>query len=135
MTGVAEDTLWKAMLYSIRNPRKSGMKVDQVSISDKPGYMQRSMRIMEKPGSPTVTDNVRVIENAREITYRPLTNGQESEQERVFALRSDPLRFEMFNRHSRDEMRIDWQAPRSVAVDVFQTVLSVAQRMNQGELL
>lgn len=134
MTGVTEDTLWKAMLYTIRNPQKSGMDVDRVSISDRSGYMQRSMRILGKPGSPSVTDNVRVIEGAREITYRPVINGQESEQERVFALRMDPLRCEMFNRNSRDEMRVDWQVPRSVAIQVFQAVSSVAKRMGQGEL-
>merc|ERR1719360_261459 len=111
MTGVTEDTLWKAMLTAMKNPDKFGMKVDSVRVQDMSGYMQRSMRLLEKPGSPTVTDNIRVMEGAREILYRPVKNGQESEEERVFALRTEPLRFEMFSRHARDKMRFDWTAP------------------------
>mmetsp|Transcript_30623 Transcript_30623/g.95154 ORF Transcript_30623/g.95154 Transcript_30623/m.95154 type:complete len:92 (-) Transcript_30623:39-314(-) len=91
--------------------------------------MQRSMRLLGKPGSPTVIDNIRVVESAQEITYRPVVNNVESEEERVFALRTEPLRFEMFCRHSRDEMRLDWQAPRSICVGVFDAALAAAQRM------
>merc|ERR1712012_1348798 len=102
-----------------RNPAECGLKVDGVSVRDMTGYMQRTMRILEKPGSPTVTDNIRVMESAQEITYRPVDNNVESEEERVFALRTDPLRLEMFKRNSKDEMRLDWQAPRSLCVPVF----------------
>merc|ERR1712032_1507803 len=49
---------------------------DSVRVQDMSGYMQRSMRLLEKPGSPTVTDNIRVMEGAREILYRPVKNGQ-----------------------------------------------------------
>merc|ERR1712154_718022 len=85
------------------------------------GCMQRSMRLAGKSGTPTVTDNIRVLEQAQEITYRPVTNGQEGEEERVFALRTDPLRFEMFSRLSRDGMRLigrrraPWQTKSSIA--------------------
>ena len=129
VTGVNQDALWKAMLYAMRNPAECGLKVDGVSVRDMRGYMQRTMRILEKPGSPTVTDNIRVIESAQEITYRPVVNGTESEEERVFALRADPLRLEMFCRNSRDEMRRDWQAPRSVCIPVFDATVTAAQRM------
>merc|ERR1712051_77420 len=129
VTGMNQDTLWKAMLYAMRNPAECGLKVDGVSVRDMKGYMQRTMRILEKPGSPTVTDNIRVIESAQEITYRPVVNSVESEEERVFALRTEPLRLEMFKRHSRDEMRLDWQAPRSLCIPVFDATVSAAQRM------
>merc|ERR1712045_281096 len=105
---------WKAMLYAMRNPAECGLKVDNVVLQDKPGFMQRSMRLLEKPGSPTMIDNLRVIESAKEITYRTLVNGVESQEEKVFALRKDPLRFEMFCRNAGDSMRLDWQAPRSI---------------------
>merc|ERR1712018_903410 len=101
ITGLSQDALWKAMLYCMRNPGECGLKVD----------------------------NVRVLESAQEITYRPVVNGQEAAEERVFALRSDPLRFEMFCRNSKDEMRLDWQAPRSIALPVFDATTAVAQRM------
>merc|ERR1719517_126881 len=107
----------------------AGMRVDSVRVQDMSGYMQRSMRLLEKPGSPTVTDNIRVMEGAREILYRPVKNGQESEEERVFALRTGPLRFEMFSRNARDNMRFDWTAPRSVAISVFDSTAAVARRM------
>merc|ERR1712127_1132832 len=105
ITGMSQDALWKAMLFAMRNPAECGLKVTNVTVRDMSGYMQRSMCIVEKPGSPTVTDNIRVIESAQEITYRPVVNGTESEEERVFALRADPLRLEMFCRNSKDEMR------------------------------
>lgn len=131
VSGMTQDDLWKAMLFSVRNPDKCGMKVADVKVKDvpgymqKPGHMQRSVRLLEQPGCPSVTDNVRVLENALEITYRPVEGGKESEMERVFALRTNPLRCEMFCRHSKTEMRIDWQAPRAVAKDVFQAVTLV----------
>jgi hypothetical protein len=129
ITGMSQDALWKAMLYAMRNPAECGLKVNGVSVRDMSGYMQRTMRILDKPGSPTVTDNIRVIESAQEITYRPVNNNVESEEERVFALRMDPMRLEMFCRHSKDEMRLDWQAPRSLCVPVFDATVAAAQRM------
>jgi len=129
VTDIGQDALWRAMLYAMRNPAECGLKVDGVSVRDMRGYMQRTMRLLEKPGSPTVTDNIRVIESAQEITYRPVNNNVESEEERVFALRMDPMRLEMFCRHSKDEMRLDWQAPRSVCVPVFDATVAAAQRM------
>jgi len=129
VAGVSQDALWRAMLFAMRSPAECGMKVDGVTVRDMRGYMQRTMRILEKPGSPTVTDNIRVIESAQEITYRPVVNGVEAEEERVFALRTEPLRFEMFCRHSKDEMRLDWSAPRSVCIPVFDATTAAAQRM------
>merc|ERR1719210_2248937 len=127
VTSANQDSLWRAMLYAMRNPAECGLKVDGVSTRDMSGYMQRTMRLLEKSGSPTVTDNIRVIESAQEITYRPVVNNVESEEERVFALRTDPLRLEMFCRHSKDEMRLDWQAPRSICVPVFDATVAAAQ--------
>merc|ERR1712107_843629 len=80
ITDLSQDTLWKAMLYAMRNPAQCGLKVDGVSVRDMTGYMQRTMRTLEKPGSPTVTDNIRVMESAQEITYRPVENNVESER-------------------------------------------------------
>jgi len=129
VTSVNQDSLWRAMLYVMRNPAEGGLKVDGVSVRDMSGYLQRTMRLLEKAGSPTVTDNIRVIESAQEITYRPVVNNVESEEERVFALRMDPPRLEMFCRNSKDEMRLDWQAPRSVCAPVFDATVAAAQRM------
>merc|ERR1712117_128665 len=128
MIGLKQDDLWKAMLYATRNPAECGLKVDSVSIRDMNGFMQRSKRLLEKADKPTVIENIRVLEQAQEITYRPVRNGQEVEEERVFALRTDPLRLEMFSRNSKDGMRLDWQAPRATANEVFDRTAEVAQR-------
>merc|ERR1712117_45886 len=128
LSEASQDELWKAMLYAMRSPAECGLKVDSVAIRDMNGFMQRSMRLLEKSGKPTVTDNIRVLEQAQEITYRPVTGGQEGEEERVFALRTDPLRLEMFTRHSKDGMRLDWQAPCAVANEIFDRTAEVAQR-------
>merc|ERR1712242_663766 len=129
VTSVNQDSVWRAMLYVMRNPAEGGLKVDGVNVRDMSGYLQRTMRLLEKAGSPTVTDNIRVIESAQEITYRPVVNNVEPEEERVFAFRMDPPRLEMFCRNSKDEMRLDWQAPRSVCVPVFDATVAAAQRM------
>ena len=73
-----------------------------------------------------MTVNLRIVESAMEITYRPVINGVESAEERVFALRTDPLRFKMFSRRSADNMRLDWQAPRSACTDVFDMTVTSA---------
>jgi len=124
--GASQDAAWKAMLYAMRKPAECGLKVDSVAISDMKGFMQRTMRLAGKPGSPFVTDNIRVNEQAQEIAYRPVVNNIEGEEERIFALRTDPLRFEMYCRNSKDEMRLDWQAPRSIATEIFEATAAVA---------
>merc|ERR1719471_1780600 len=134
LAGVSQDAAWRAMLYAMRSPAECGLKVDSVSVKDEQGRMRRSMRLLSKPGCPTVTDCIRANDTAQEIAYRPVVGGQEGEEERVFALRTEPLRFEMFCRNVRDGMRLDWQAPRAVATQVFDSTAAVAQR-GQGAAL
>merc|ERR1712241_803381 len=128
IVGANRDAAWKAMLFAMRKPAECGLKVDTVSVRDETGFMQRTMRLADKPGTPFVTDNIRVNESAQEIAYRPVVNNTEGVEERIFALRTDPLRFEMYCRNSKGEMRVDWQAPRSVAMDIFEATASVAGR-------
>jgi len=75
----------------MRNPADAGIKVGSVRVQERGGYMQRTMCLFDKAGSTTVTDNIRVMEGAQEILYRPVIGGQESAEERVFALRIEPL--------------------------------------------
>jgi hypothetical protein len=129
MTGMTKDTLWKAMLFSVRNPKRCGMAVENVQCIDRAGYMERSMVLTEKPNRDMIKDNVYTKNDALEILYRPVVNNREVEEERVFAIRTDPLRCEMYCRHSRDEMRINWTAPKAVATGVFDEVTQLAQLM------
>ena len=132
ITNVSQDSLWRAMLYSARNPGQCGLDVDDVDVrgvamsGEKYAVTQRTMRLSEKSGSPTVTENIRFNECAQEITFRPVANGVESEEERVYALRTDPLRLEMFSRSSKDGARSDWQAPSSMCVSIFDATVAVA---------
>jgi len=128
IVGASQDGAWKAMLYAMRKPAECGLNVDNVAVCDKDGFMQRTMRLAGKPGSPTVTDNIRVNESAQEIAYRPVVNNIEGIEERIFALRTDPLRFEMYCRNSKDEMRLSWQAPRSIATEIFEATAAIASR-------
>merc|ERR1712241_410433 len=126
LLGLSQDSAWKAMLYATRNPAECGLPVDQVTLRDTQGFLQRTKRLKEKAGSPVVTENIRVMEGAQEIAFRPVINNAETDEERIFALRTDPLRFEMYSRSSKDQTRLDWQAPRSVARAVFDGTASVA---------
>lgn len=128
-TGMDADCMWKSMLYCIRNPAKCGMNVTNVKITDNKGYMTRTMTLKDKPGKPTVTDNVYVDESAREIIYRTVAQGRESADERVFVVREEPLRMEMFSRHAKDHLRAHWTAPRGVATMIFDEVTEIGQLM------
>uniref|UniRef100_A0A7S4T1J3 Alpha/beta hydrolase fold-3 domain-containing protein n=1 Tax=Alexandrium monilatum TaxID=311494 RepID=A0A7S4T1J3_9DINO len=126
ISGLSKAAVWKAMVRSVRVPAEYGMAVDRVAVREMPGYLQRSMRLLERPGSPVMTENVRVLAASKEITYRPVVRGEEVAEERVFALRVDPLRCELFSRRADDQVRIDWQAPRTLAIDIFASVEATA---------
>merc|ERR1719361_2940546 len=87
------------------------------------------MTLMEKPGKPTVRDNVYIDEQAQEIIFRGVTNGKEEVDERVFVLRTGPLRLEMFSRHVKDKLRAHWTAPRAVAQEIFTECTNMGQLM------
>merc|ERR1712222_292803 len=86
-----------------------GLKVDQVSIQDKQGYAVRSMRVI--PTNRVLTEAIRLNEGAREILFRTLDNGVEHDHERVLALRTEPLRFELHKRCTKNEMKVAWNQP------------------------
>ena len=125
IVGPNQDAAWKTMLTAMRKPAQCGLMVDKVSVCDMKGFTQRTMRLAGKPGSPSVTDNTRVNENAQEIAYRPVINNIEGNEEHIFALRTDPLRFKLYCRNSKDEMRLDWQAPRSIGNEIFEATAAL----------
>jgi len=131
IAGATVDSCWRAMLLCARQPMSAGMPVTNAKVTDGSGSMQRTMTLAD---GRVVTDNVYVRPQAREILYRPVVNGQESQMERVFACREGP-RFEMYSRNRADELRQDWTAPKSIAVDVFNKcgAMGVAMAKNPGE--
>ena len=68
----------------------------------------------------------RVLDQALEITYSPVTDGQEGDEEQVFALHTDPPRQDTFGCHSNNGMRSDRQAPRATANEIFDRTADVA---------
>lgn len=136
MKGIPADNLWKAMLNCVRNPGKCGMNVSNVQVFDNVGYMTRFMTIRDKKNKPQVIDNVYVNEQAREIRYRvlELERGGESLDERVFAIRTEPLRCEMWCRHTKDQMRTHWTAPKAVAQEVFNKVEEMGRMLTTDRM-
>ena len=84
------------------------MPVDGVSFQEKAGYMVRSMRLI--PTNKVSTDNIRVNEAAQEIIFRSVKGGVEGTEERVLALRTEPLRCEIHCREVSTEVRVNWEA-------------------------
>ena len=60
------------------------------------------------------------------ITYTPVINGVEPAEERVFALRTDPLQFEMFSCNAFLNMRLEWQAPLLSCTEGFDRTVTAA---------
>jgi len=128
ITGILQENLWKAMLFCVRNPAKSGMNVENVKIFDNDGYMTRFMSIPDAKGKPMMIDNIYTDEQSATISYRrlELQRGGEGLNEKLFAIRQAPLRMEMWCRHTKDQLRVDWQAPKQVALEVFGKVAKLA---------
>jgi hypothetical protein len=127
-TEFSKDDVWNAMLQAVRNPEQSGMKVENVCMSDHPGFMQCTMRDLENPDCPMVIGNVRIDKDSLEITSRSVIEGKECGVERVFALHSDTLRCEIFSRFVKDGKRVEWGAPRTVVNEVFKAVQTLAKK-------
>ena len=102
IVGASQDGAWKAMLYAMRKPAECGLKVDNMAVCDQDGFMLRTMRLAGKPGSPTVTDNIRVTKvHRRSHTAQSSTTPRTSKSVSLPCERT-PLRFEMYRRNSKD---------------------------------
>jgi len=121
----SEDSLWKAMIYTTFKPDQFGMKVDQVSIQDKDGFAVRSMHVIKT--NRVLTETIRLNEGAREILFRSLDNGVEHDHERVLALRTEPLRFELHKRCTKNEMKVAWNQPTVLGNHLFECILNAAK--------
>lgn len=119
------DDVWKAMMFWINNPDGCGMKVDQVDIQDKEGYVLRSMRRLSD--NRVVSEQVRLNEGAPEILFKKVKKGVESNEEGVLALRTEPLRCEFHYRNSKDEMRVMSQEPSSSVQEIFDCIINAAR--------
>jgi len=119
------DDVWKAMIYWIYNPDGCGMKVDQVDVQDKEGYVFRSMRKISE--NRVVVEHIRLNEGAQEILIKNVKNGSESSDERVLALRTEPLRCEFHCRNAKDQMKLSSKEPASSVQEIFDCIISAVK--------
>ena len=97
--GATTDTLWEALVYNARNPQKF-MDVSDVSVTDCKGFLGRTMTVNASKG--VMTEHIYASERKGEISYRivdPDSNMRETDDERVIAVKEEPLRLvEFFHR-------------------------------------
>merc|ERR1719273_1844337 len=94
--------------------------------------MARSMTVTSFTGSVQVNENIYADETNNEMVYRLVKNGTETSDERVVAMRMEPLRLEFFYRNSADNCRSFWKAPQSVVTGIVEKVVQAASGMQNG---
>jgi len=119
--------LWKAMAAVLRDPTRFGIKVDQVMVSDQPGFLKRSYRIISQ--NRIKMEHVRVNEAAYELIFKTVKDGRESDVEHVWAVASKPLRCELHSRKSSDQMRVRWELPHEQANEIFDAFLAASSQV------
>ena len=83
--GVSHDSLWRAMMESIRDPARF-FACSDVSTKECAGFAQRTTTA----NGETHPENIYEDEPSCEIVYRNLVNGSETDHERVTAPRAHP---------------------------------------------
>jgi hypothetical protein len=122
-----KEKLWKAMAAVLRDPKRFGIKVDQVMVQDQPGFLKRSYRIISQ--NRTKVEHVRVNEAAQELIFKTIKDGRESENEHVWSLATAPLRCEIHSRKASDQMRVRWELPHEQANEIFDAFLAASSQV------
>merc|ERR1740116_59941 len=134
VTTCSSDGLWAAMVYKARNPQKF-MDVSNVTVVDRPGFIARSMTI--NPNGKRSEEHIYANEKTGEMIYRQVDpdTKQETEDERVIAVKESPLRMEFFHRHVSDGYRVYWQAPVGSVQGMVQELINYAASNMVQELI
>merc|ERR1719216_235225 len=108
------------------------MDVSNVTVVDRPGFIARSMTI--NPNGKRSEEHIYANEKTGEMIYRQVDpdTKQETEDERVIAVRESPLRMEFFHRHVSDGYRMYWQAPVGTVQNMIQELINYAAK-NEGK--
>merc|ERR1712137_1148097 len=112
-------------MESIREPARF-FPCSGVSIQEKQGYVQRTLTA----NGETYTENIYDDEASCEIVYRKLSNGAETDLERVVALRTHPLQVEFHLRNKNDGFRVQWNMSKSVSLSAADAFVREAKRMD-----
>merc|ERR1712032_1240530 len=121
VTSTDLDGLWAAMVYSARNPDKF-LDVSNVTVTDRPDFIARSMTI--NPHGKLSEEHIYANRETGEVTYRTVDpdTKREMEDERVIAMKENPLRMEFFHRRALNGHRVYWQAPVESAQSMAQEI-------------
>jgi len=122
-----KEQLWKAMAAVLRDPKRFGIKVDQVMVQDQPGFLKRSYRIISQ--NRAKVEHVRVNEAAQELIFKTIKDGRESDNEHVWTLATNPLRCEIHSRKASDQMRVRWELPHEQANELFDAFLAASTQV------
>merc|ERR1712117_466490 len=126
--GVSHDSLWRAMMESIRDPARF-FACSDVSIKECQGFVQRTITA----NGETYIENIYSDEPSCEIVYRKLFNGSETDTERVVALRTHPLQIEFHQRNTADGFRVQWDMPKSAPLGSVEAFVREAKRMEGAQ--
>merc|ERR1719476_7160 len=105
------------------------MDVTGVTVEDRRGFLWRTMTV--KANNKTVVEHIYCNERKGEMVYRvvdPRTR-KESQDERVIAVRQNPLRMEFFHRHVSDGYRSYWRAPIKIVAGLCDDLAALGAKL------
>jgi len=110
ITETTAESLWAALDNCTRNPQNY-KDVSNVVCTDGAGFLVRRMTI--NATGKTVEEHIRSDKIKGELTFRlmDMYTKQEVGEERVIALRMQPLRLEFYSRSVSTGARLHWAAP------------------------
>merc|ERR1712032_336603 len=131
VTSTDLDGLWAAMVYSTRNPDKF-MDASNVTVTDRPDFIAHSITI--NPHGKLSEEHIYANRVTGEVTYRTIDpdTKRAMEDERVIAIKENPLRMEFFHRRALNGHRVYWQMPVESVQGMAQELLNYAAS-NKGK--
>merc|ERR1712032_543046 len=131
VTSTDLDGLWAAMVYSARNPDKF-TDASYVTVTDHPDFIACSL--INNSNGKRSEQHIYANEKTKEMIYRKVDpdTKRETEDERVIAVKENPLRMEFFHRRASDGHRVYWQMPVESVQGMAQELLNYAAS-NKGK--
>merc|ERR550525_366059 len=99
-------------------------------INEYDGFVKRTYK--PRSSKEVISEKVTIFEELGEVVFCKLDNrGRDGDYERVIAVHTGPLRMELYERNTTDDMRVAWKEPYSTAVDYFTNIVTLATRSRQ----
>merc|ERR1712032_1486404 len=133
VTSADLDGLWAAMVYSARNPDKF-TDASNVTVTEHPDFVACSL--INNSNGKRSEQHIYANEQTKEMIYRKIDpdTKRETEDERVIAVKENPLRMEFFHRRASNGHRVYWQMPVESVQGMAQELLNyVASNNGKGD--